>query len=143
MFVKQMSIFLENRTGRLEAACHALADRGVNILALSLADTADFGILRMIVSDPEAGAAALREAGFPVVVNHVLAVEVEDRPGGLVRVLDALRADGINVEYMYAFSTVRSRQAALVFRFEDNAAAVAALQKAGINVMSRVAVLGQ
>ena len=143
MFVKQLSVFLENRSGRLDAACHALADRDINILALSLADTADFGILRVIVSDADVGARALREAGFTVVDSDVLAVEVEDRSGGLARILDALREDGINVEYMYAFSTVRRRQAALVFRFEDNEAAVAALQRAGIDVMSRVAVLGE
>jgi len=143
MFVKQLSVFVENRAGRLHAACRAIADRNVNVLALSLADTADFGILRLIVSNPESGEHALKEAGFTVVTNDVLAVEVEDKPGGLATLLDALEKDGINVEYMYAFSSVRTGRAALIFRFEDNDAAIRSLTAAGIGVMSKVDVLGE
>jgi hypothetical protein len=143
MFVKQLSIFIENRSGRLAAACRALADQNINILALSLADTADFGILRMIVSDPDTGLAVLKKAGFTVVTNDVLAVEVADRPGGLAGILDTLQNRGINVEYMYAFSSIRTQRAALIFRFEDNEAVVQQLGAAGINVMSRMDVLGQ
>jgi hypothetical protein len=143
MFVKQLSVFIENRSGRLAAACDALANRDVNILALSLADTADFGILRMIVTDPDDGYETLREEGFTVIVNDVLAVEVEDKPGGLAKILDVLDGAAINVEYMYAFSSVTTGRAALVFRFEDNAAAIEALKAAEVNVMSRVDVLGE
>lgn len=142
MFVKQLSVFIENRSGRLGAACDALAAENVNILALSLADTADFGILRLIVSEAEAGRRALKDAGFTVVVNDVLAVEVEDRPGGLAALLGALRQRQVNVEYMYAFSSVKTGRAALVFRFEDNEAAIAALNDGGFNVMNGVDVLG-
>jgi len=91
MLVKQLSLFIENCSGRLAAACRALADARINILALSLADTADFGILRLIVNDPDAGHTALKKAGFTVVTNDVLAVEVEDKPGGLARILDVLQ----------------------------------------------------
>ncbi len=143
MFVKQLSVFIENRSGRLSAATQALADKGINILALSLADTADFGILRMIVSDADAGRAALKEAGFTVVSNEVLAVEVEDRPGGLHTILEALQEMDINVEYMYAFSSVKTQRAALIFRFEDNEAAIEALQEAGFSVLRKVDVLGE
>jgi hypothetical protein len=143
MFVKQLSLFIENRSGRLAAACDALAAQKINILALSLADTADFGILRLIVSDPDAGHAALKKAGFTVVANDVLAVEVEDKPGGLARILDVLDRSKINVEYMYAFSSIRTKRAALIFRFENSDAAIKVLSSAGIGVMNRIDVLGE
>ncbi|MFO7955926.1 MAG: ACT domain-containing protein [Candidatus Brocadiia bacterium] len=143
MFVKQLSVFIENRSGRLAAATRALADEDINILALSLADTADFGILRLIVDDPEAGHTALKHGGFTVIANNVLAVEVEDKPGGLATILDALEEEEINVEYMYAFSSIRTKRAALIFRFEDPQAAVESLNKAGFSVMSKVDVLGE
>jgi len=143
MFVKQLSIFMENRSGRLAAACNALAAEDINILALSLADTADFGILRLIVNNPDAGSSALKQAGFTVVTNDVLAVEVEDKPGGLARILEALQAGDVNVEYMYAFSSVKTGRAALIFRFEDNDGAIETLKAAGFGVMERIEVLGE
>jgi len=143
MFVKQLSVFIENRSGRLAAATRAMAEENINILALSLADTADFGILRLIVNDPEAGHAALKQAGFTVIVNNVLAVEVADKPGGLATILDALEKDEINVEYMYAFSSIRTKRAALIFRFEDPDAAVESLNRASFSVMSKIDVLGE
>jgi hypothetical protein len=143
VFVKQLSVFIENRSGRLAAACDALAENDINIVALSLADTADFGILRMIVTDPETAYGVFKEKGFTVIQNDVLAVEVEDRPGGLAELLDVLDEKGINVEYMYAFSTASTTQAALIFRFEDNEAAVEALKTADVNVMKSVDVLGE
>lgn len=143
MFVKQLAIFIENRSGRLAAACHALADESINILALSLADTADYGILRLIVSDPDKGHAALKKAGFTVMTHDVLAVEVADKPGGLAHILEVLQDGKINVEYMYAFSSIRTRRAALIFRFEDSASAIKVLNAAEIGVMSKIDVLGQ
>lgn len=143
MFVKQLSLFIENRSGRLAAACRVLADADINILALSLADTADFGILRLIVSRPDAAQEALKKAGFTVVTNEVLAVEVADKPGGLAHLLDVLRQGGVNVEYMYAFSSIRTKRAALIFRFEDSAAAVRTLTTAGIGVLNKIDVLGE
>lgn len=143
MFVTQLSVFLENRSGRLKAATGALADRGVNILALSLADTADFGILRLICSEPDAARAALRDAGFTVAVNEVLAVGVEDKPGGLDAILAVVEAAGLNLEYMYAFAGVTTGRAALVFRFEDNNAAVKALMQADVDVLKKLDLLGE
>jgi len=142
MFVKQLSLFLENRSGRLGCATHTLAERNINILALSLADTADFGILRLIVSNPDGAVEALKAAGFTVVINEVVAVGVEDKPGGLAAILDILSKDDINVEYMYAFSSVTTGRAALVFRFEDNNAAVKCLLQAEVGVLKDVDVLG-
>jgi hypothetical protein len=143
MLVEQLSVFIENRSGRLEAATRTLAEEDINILALSLADTADFGILRLIVNDPGAGHRALKDGGFTVVANDVLAVEVEDRPGGLHRILEALGKDNVNVEYMYAFSSVKTKRAALIFRFEDPDAAIESLNNAGFSVMNKVDVLGE
>jgi len=143
MFVKQLAIFIENRSGRLAAACHALADEKINILALSLADTADYGILRLIVSDPDKGHVVLKKAGFTVMTHDVLAVEVADKPGGLAHILEVLQDGKINVEYMYAFSSVRTSRAALIFRFEDSSSAIKVLNAAQIGVMSKIDVLGQ
>jgi hypothetical protein len=143
MFVKQISLFLENRSGRLHAATAALAGKQINIHALSLADTADFGILRLIVDDTDAATQALKAAGFTVIVNDVVAVGVEDKPGGLDAILDVLETQGINVEYMYAFSSVATGDAALVFRFEDNNAAVKTLMQADVGVLDKVAVFGR
>jgi len=143
MFVKQISLFIENRSGRLAAACRALAEKEINILALSLADTEDFGILRLIVSDPDAAVQHFRDVGFTLVANDVLAVEVEDKPGGLYSILQVLEKNEVNVEYMYAFSSIKTGRAALIFRFEDNESAIKVLNEAGIGVMNKVDVLGK
>ncbi len=143
MFVKQLSVFVENRPGRLASICRALADEEINILALSLADSSDFGVLHLIVSDPDAAQDALKAGGFTVLANDVLAVEVPDEPGGLLRILEVLREDDVNVEYMYAFSSIRTGRAALIFRFEDNQAAIKTLGAADIGVMNKVDVLGK
>ena len=138
MLVKQLSLFLENRSGRLAAATRVLAQNGVNILALSLADTSDFGVLRVIVDKPEAAQKTLRDAGFTVVAS-----EVEDQPGGLAAVLDILQKDAVNLEYMYAFSSLKAHRAALVFRFEDPDAAIRSLTNASVSVMSKTDLLGE
>ena len=143
MLVKQLSLFLENRSGRLAAATRVLAQNGVNILALSLADTSDFGVLRVIVDKPEAAQKTLRDAGFTVVASDVIAVEVEDQPGGLAAVLDILQRDAVNLEYMYAFSSLKAHRAALVFRFEDPDAAIRSLTNASVSVMSKTDLLGE
>ena len=136
MQVKQISIFLENRVGRLEEVTDALAKGDVNIRALSLADTSDFGILRLIVSKPEEAAKILRDKGFTIKENDVIAVEVEDKPGGLARILHLFSSSGISVEYMYAFVERRSDNAVMIFRVESVPRAVKALQDAGIPLLS-------
>ncbi len=135
MKIKQLSIFLENRPGQLSDPCRTLAEAGINILTLSLADTQQFGIMRLIVHDADAAVEALREAGCVVKTTEVVAAEVEDRPGGLAEVLETIEGGGINIEYMYAFTFRREDKAVLVFRFEDPDAAIKVLRDAGVNVL--------
>jgi len=128
MKIHQLSVFIENRPGHLIVPCRLLADAGINIVALSLAETQKYGILRLIVRDWQKAKEVLESGGFRVSVTEVLAVQVEDRPGGLVRVLDPIVGAGLNVEYMYAFATRLGDQAVLVFRFEDPDAALRTLK---------------
>jgi len=137
MKITQLSIFVENKPGRLTAPCRALADAGVNIRALSLADTQRYGILRMIVSDPQAAQKVLEQAGFMVKATEVVAVEVPDRPGGLAQILAALQDTSINIEYMYAFPFGRGENAVLIFRFDNPDAAIKQLQAAGVSMIMR------
>lgn len=134
--VEQISIFLENKSGRLAEVTSILAGNNINIRALSLADTADFGIFRLIVNDPSRAATLLKENGFTVGRNEVVAVMVPDRPGGLAAILDSLLQQSINVEYMYAFVQKSEGNAVLIFRFDDAARAVTVLQRAGVSVLS-------
>lgn len=135
MRVEQISVFLENRAGRLAEITRVLGEAGVNIRALSLADTSDFGILRLIVSDNDKAKAALKDHGFTVGKTNVVAVEVEDRPGGLNRILELLSRENVNVEYMYAFVQHSGKNAVIIFRFDDIDAAVRLLRDNGIKVL--------
>ena len=136
MKITQISVFLENRSGRLAGVLGKLAGIGANIRALSLADTNDFGILRLIVDRPDESYDALKSDGFVVARTDVLAVEVPDCPGGLNGILETLTKADVNVEYMYAFVTRKTEKAVVIFRFEDTEAALAALQAAGVSVLS-------
>ena len=138
MKLHQLSLFLENKPGRLSESCKTLANAGINILTLSLADTQQFGILRLIVRDWEKAKKVLEEASFVVNVTEVVATEVEDKPGGLAEVLTAMEEGGINIEYMYAFTFRSGDKAVLVFRFDDPDAAVELLRARKINVISTV-----
>ena len=135
MKVKQISVFLENKSGRLADVTRMLGVHQINIRALSIADTTDFGILRLIVTDPDQAYAVLKEAGFMVSVTEVLAVEVPDTPGGLAGVLAILGSNGINIEYLYAFVAKASRDALVIFRVEECDRAVQVLQDHNINVL--------
>ena len=141
MKIKQLSIFLENKAGRLAHITQILADAGVNLLALSLADTTDFGILRIIADDVDKAKETLKANNMICMVNEVSAVEVEDKPGGLARILGLLQNRNINVEYMYAFSQRQTGQAALILRFDDPEGAIECLTEAGINVFAHVDLL--
>lgn len=136
MRVEQISIFLENQSGRLAEVTGILADAGVNIRALSLADTSDFGVLRLLVDDNEKAKAALKEKGFTVGKTNVVAVAVPDQPGGLHKILDGLRRGGVNVEYMYAFVRQSGRNAVMIFRFDNTDEALRVLGEAGISVLN-------
>lgn len=118
MKAEQLSIFLENKAGRLADVTLTLHEAGINIRALSLADTSDFGILRLIVCDHERAKAVLKEKGFTIGRTAVVAVEVEDKPGGLNNILQLLAQSSINVEYMYAFVQKDTPNATLIFRFD-------------------------
>jgi hypothetical protein len=136
MKLKQLSIFIENRAGRLAEITRVLADAAVNIRALSLADTSDFGIMRVLVDKPNEAVNALTAAGLTVRPTEVVAAEIVDRPGGLATVLALLEGSGINVEYMYAFLERHKDNAIIVFRFEDTQRAIDALLQANIKVFS-------
>jgi hypothetical protein len=134
MKIHQISLFAENKPGHIAAPARLLAQEGIDIRSMYLADTQQYGILRMIVSDWQKAARVLEEQGFVAKVTEVLAVEVPDRPGGLADVLTALDGTGINIEYMYGFPYPIGDEAILIFRFADPDAAIAHLQAAGINL---------
>ncbi len=135
MLLKQISIFLENKSGRLAEVTALLGKAGVNIRALTLADTQQFGILRLIVNENELAEKVLRENGFTVGRTDVVAVEVPDRPGGLADVLAFLGTEQINVEYMYAFVARSGGNAVVIFRFDEPERAVKILGAKGIKVI--------
>ena len=135
MKAEQLSVFLENRAGRLAEVTHTLAEAGINIRALSLADTSDFGILRMIVCDHEKAKTVLKEKGFTLGRASVVAVEVADTPGGLDAVLQLVSRNGINVEYMYAFVQRDQESAVMIFRFDKVDQAVDVLKNNGFTII--------
>lgn len=136
MLAEQISIFIENKEGRLAEVTAILRDANVNIRALSLADTTDFGVLRLIVNDNDRAEKALKEEGFTVGKTQVLAVEVADVPGGLNRILDPLSDQGVNVEYMYAFANPQCKNAIMILRLDDHTKALEILAKQSIKVFT-------
>ena len=138
MEVAQVSVFLENRSGGLAEVIDVLAKSAIDIKAVSLADMADFGILRLIVEDAERTRKILKEAGFTVDKTRVIAVEVPDRPGGLGDALHALRGRGINVEYMYSAARKNGERAVVVLRVDEMDKALDALREAGVTVLDRL-----
>ena len=142
MKVSQLSLFVENRPGQLVRPCRILADAGISIITLSLADTGEFGILRLIVDRCDAAEVALTAAGLVVQRTEVIALQIPDRPGGLAEVLTVIEGEGVSIEYMYAFTYGRDGSAILVFRFTDADAAIPALVRAGLAVVAPVS-LGQ
>ncbi len=142
MKIQQLSIFLENRAGSLRKVCDLLAQSKVNVSTLLLADSKEFGILRLVIRDWEQAKRALEQGGYAVNQTEVLAVEVEDRPGGLMEILQPLEAAGLNIEYMYAFNIGRKGKVVDIFRFGNPERAEAALKEAGINVLGIVDLFG-
>lgn len=138
MKIHQLSVFIENRPGHLIVPCRLLAEAGINIVALSLAETQKYGILRLVVRDWQKAKEVLGANGVRVTVTEVLAVQVADRPGGLAEVLNPIVAAGLNVEYMYAFATRMGDQAVLVFRFEDPDVALQALKGSSVAFVDTV-----
>ncbi len=135
MTVEQISVFVENRSGQLGDVTRVLEEADVNIRALSLSDTTDFGVLRLMADDTQKAREALSKAGFTVGSTPVVAVDVADRPGGLGHVLGVLSEHGINVEYLYAYTQRESTRATIIFRFDRTEEAVQALLARGIRVL--------
>jgi hypothetical protein len=135
MKVEQISVFLENKPGALADVTRILGEAGVNIRALSLADTKDFGIMRLIVNDHEKAKSVLVAKGLTVRKTEVVAVEVPDRPGGLADILKGLSDSGINVEYLYAFVQHSGSNAIIIFRFDETDKAIEALTKNGVKIL--------
>ena len=135
MQVEQISIFIENKSGRLAEVTRVLGNQGINIRALSLADTSDFGILRLIVDQTDLAKATLKEQGFTVSKTEVVAVEVPDQPGGLYSILKVLDDAKVNVEYMYAFVERCGENAVIIFRFDNTDEAIKVLQHNGISIL--------
>jgi hypothetical protein len=142
MKIRQISVFLENHPGRLSALCRTLADAGVNLSTLTLAETGEFGLLRLITPDPDKTRQVIERAGYAAIATEVVALQVPDRPGGLASVLHVLEATGISVEYMYAFAMRSGGDAIMIFRFDDMDRAIAALQAAGVGVSKPVDLFG-
>ena len=141
MKINQLSVFLENRPGKLSVPIKALAEADLDILTLSLADTHQFGILRLVIREWDKAKRVLQEAGCVVNVTEVVGIEVADKPGGLESVLQIIEEAGINLEYMYAFAARRGDRAILVFRFEEPDKAIESLQAAGIRVVDSIDLL--
>jgi len=140
--VEQISVFLENKTGRLMEVTKTLSEAHVNIRALSLADTSDFGILRLIVDDTDKAQNILKEKGFTIGKTGVVAVEVDDQPGGLQAILEVFQGAGVNVEYMYAFVQKNNEKATLIFRLDRTETALEELKKHDIKVLKAAKVCG-
>jgi hypothetical protein len=136
MNVQQIAVFLEHKPGRLADISHCLAENNVNIRALSLADTTDFGILRLVADNTEKARKALKENGFTVGVTEVIAVAAEDKPGGMDKVLQVTSKAALNIEYMYAFTQKSGESGILLFKFDDPEKAIAAFKEAGIKILS-------
>jgi len=136
MTIEQLSVFVENKPGRLVEALDALAGADVDLRALSLADTADFGILRVIVDKPSQALKILQDAGYLVKTSEVIAVIVGDKPGGLADVMRVLANAGVDVEYTYAFVAHSHDKAYVILRVNDNSAAIKALADNGISLLS-------
>ncbi len=143
MKIQQISLFLENKPGHLNAICRTLADAQLNIVTLSLADTQQFGIVRLIIEDWKKAKDVLEKAGYVVNVREVVAAAVPDRPGGMAEILDVIGKAGVNIEYMYAFTFRHGEEAVLVFRFDNPDRAIDVLKAAGRNVLDSVSLFSQ
>ena len=136
MILKQLSVFLENKPGALSRPCRLLAQAGLNLQTVALADTQQFGILRLVTHDWEQARKVLTAADFVVKVTDVVALEIPDRPGGLADVLEVIERAGVNVEYMYAFTAKQDGKGLMLFRFDQPETALAALQARHMNAVS-------
>lgn len=142
MNIAQLSVFLENKPGRLQKILKVLKDENINIMTLTIAELTDFGILRMIVNKPEKAHLALKKESVTCSVTDVLGVAVNDTPGSLLSLIDTFGKNDLNIEYMYAFTEKKNNKAIMIFRFEDIEAAKKALVKEGIDIVKKIDIIG-
>ncbi|MDR0375296.1 MAG: ACT domain-containing protein [Treponema sp.] len=135
MELKQITVFLENKVGRLGEVTRVLAEAGVNMRAISIADTADFGILRIIVDQHDKALQALNEAGFTTRITIIAAVEVEDEPGGLARVMELFQKSQVNIEYLYASLENKAGKAVVIFKLADHEKGLQILKDNGLSMV--------
>jgi len=134
--IKQVSLFLENKNGSLARVCKIMGEENINIRALSIADTTDFGVLRLIVNDPESAVEKLKDKDFLVSLTEVVGIKVQDKPGSLSAVLDKLEAEGVAVEYMYAFYDDSHKVAQVILRLSDNKKGISAMKELKLDFLS-------
>ncbi len=133
--IRQISVFVENKKGRLAKITDVLGQAGIDLIALSIADTTNFGIMRCIVSDPEKALDVLKQSGLTASMTEVIVAEVDDRPGGLAGILRLLDSAGISVEYLYSFVRTPNQNALILFRVEDITSAVAVMRENGVRLL--------
>jgi hypothetical protein len=135
--IKQISLFVENKPGRMAKVSKTLSDAGVNIRALTVAEAGDFGVIRMVVDDPDKGYQVLHDNGFTVSETEVLAVEMKDIPGGLYEIVNTLGESNVNVDYAYAFVTTKAERALLIIRVDNLEKAREVLSDAGVKLATK------
>ena len=143
MNVTQLSVFIENKPGHLQNVLKILADEKINIVTLTIADSTDYGVLRLIVNDPRRGLEALKQNKITCSITDVLAIEIDDSPGSLLKAIDTFSERDLNIEYMYAFTQKRGDKAVMIFRFEDVDAAKTALQEEGYSIVKKIDITGE
>jgi len=143
MNVTQVSVFVENKPGHLQNVLKILGEENINIITLTIAETSDFGILRLIVNDPDKAVGALKKQSITCSTTDVLALEIDDTPGSLYKAIETFAKMNLNIEYMYAFTEKRQDKAVMIFRFDDIEAAKKALNKEGYNIVSKINIIGE
>ncbi len=143
MNVIQVSVFVENKPGHLQNVLKILGEENINIITLTIAETSDFGILRLIVNDPDKAVGALKKQSITCSTTDVLALEIDDTPGSLYKAIETFAKMNLNIEYMYAFTEKRQDKAVMIFRFDDIEAAKKALKEEGYNIVSKINIIGE
>lgn len=135
--IQQITVFIENKPGRLTGILQVLAENGIDLNGITVADSSDFGVFRMILSDPQQGEIVLKQKGYIVKTTEVLAIDVHDTPGGLLRAMQLLSDEGVNVQYMYAFGTKLAAHAMIILKTDENKRAAAILEQGKVDVLSQ------
>lgn len=143
MLVKQLSVFVENKTGRLLKMASVLADNGINLVTLSIADTKDFGILRGITKDNEKALEVLKNAGFTACITELVGVEVDDEPGGMLKLLELFNSEGISIEYLYSFARNLNKKAIILMRVEDTEKTTKMLKEHKMRIITEKDIYGE